>query len=123
MVAPEMGVGETPREGSGEVELMTNELKRAMARYEEARVRYRKAVLASLGGASNGDVIRQSIRDFQRASAELKRIAPPAKAPAQPGLTRAVGPEPVVALATVWSSVRRAMSGVGARLRIGIASS
>jgi len=101
---------------------MTNELKRAMARYEEARVRYRKAVLASLAGASNGDVIRQSIRDFQRASAELRRIAPRAKAPAQPGLTHAAGPEPVEALATAWSSLRRAMSGVGARLRIGIAS-
>ncbi|GEJ56136.1 hypothetical protein [Anaeromyxobacter diazotrophicus] len=97
---------------------MTSELKRAMARYEEARVRYRKAVLASLDGASNGDVIRQSIRDFQRASAELKRLAPPAAVPARPLPAPEVRPEPAEALATAWSSVRRAVSGVGARLRI-----
>jgi hypothetical protein len=58
---------------------MTTELQRAMARYEEARVQYKKAVLASLSGASNGDAIRQAIHSFQRANAELKRLteAPP----------------------------------------------
>ena len=45
-----------------------------MARYEEARFQYRKAVLASLDGASNGQAIQQAIRDFQGASAELKRL-------------------------------------------------
>ena len=70
---------------------MTTELQRAMARYEEARVEYKKAVLASLGGASNGDAIRKAIQSFQRASAELKeltatgRAAPtPAAAPERP---------------------------------------
>ena len=101
---------------------MTNELQRAMARCEEARVRYRKAVLASLAGASNGDEIRQSIRDFQRASAELKRLTPAAKPPS------AAAPEPVVpaesaeVLGTAWASLRRAVSGVGARIRIASSS-
>lgn len=102
---------------------MTSELKRAMARYEEARVRYRKAVLASLDGASNGDVIRQSIRDFQRASAELKRLSPPAAVPARAQPPPEAHPAPAEALATAWSSVRRAVSGVGARLRMRTASS
>jgi hypothetical protein len=96
---------------------VTNELKRAMARYEEARVRYRKAVLASLDGASNGDVIRQAIREVQRASSELKRLAPPTPAPARPVV------EPVVAptderIATAWSSLRRLLTDFGARIRI-----
>lgn len=54
---------------------MTTELQRAMARYEEARARYRKAVLASLGGASNGDAIRTSIEQFQRRRAELNALS------------------------------------------------
>jgi len=53
---------------------MTTELQRAMARYEEARILYKKAVLGSLNGASNGDAIRQAIQEFQSASAELKRV-------------------------------------------------
>jgi hypothetical protein len=58
---------------------MTTELQRAMAQYEEARAQYRKAVLASLGGASNGGAIRRAIQDFQGASSALKRLsaAPP----------------------------------------------
>ncbi len=61
---------------------MTSELQRAMARYEEARVQYKKAVLASLNGTSNGDAIRQAICKFQEASAELKRCQ--ATSPALP---------------------------------------
>lgn len=53
---------------------MTRELQRAMARYEEARFEYRKAVLVSLDGVSNGQAIQQAIRAFQSASAELKRL-------------------------------------------------
>ncbi len=52
---------------------MTPALQRAMAQYEEARIRYKKAVLASLNGSSNGDAIREAIRKVQGASAELKR--------------------------------------------------
>lgn len=101
---------------------MTNELKRAMARYEEARVRYRKAVLASLDGASNGDAIRGAIRDFQRASAELKRLSPPpAPAPARPDPAPAAAPaeEP---LAAAFATVRRLVSGFGARIRMAASS-
>lgn len=50
---------------------MTKQLQHAMAEYEEARIRYRQAVLASLNGASNGEAIRAAIQDFQRARAEL----------------------------------------------------
>jgi len=46
---------------------MTTELQRAMARYEEARILYKKAVLGSLNGAANGDAIRQAIQEFQSA--------------------------------------------------------
>jgi hypothetical protein len=78
---------------------MTTELQRAMARYEEARVQYKKAVLASLDGASNGDAIREAIQAFQRASSELKRLTPsdtprPVKKPE---------PEPF----PVWGFMRR----------------
>jgi hypothetical protein len=99
---------------------MTNELKRAMARYEEARVRYRKAVLASLDGASNGDVILAAIRDFQRASAELKQLSPPAKAPpaSSPPPEPAVATQTAEVLGTVWANLRRAVSGFGARIRM-----
>lgn len=62
---------------------MTSELQKAMARYEDARIDYKKAVLASLHGASNGESIRQAIVKFQEASAELKRLqGSPAAAPA-----------------------------------------
>ena len=57
---------------------MTTELQHAMARYEEARIAYRKAVLASLNGDSNGDAIREAIKAFQVARAELKRVGGPA---------------------------------------------
>ena len=53
---------------------MTTELKNAMAVYEDARVQYRKAVLASLHGQSNGDAIRAAIRAFQDARGELIRL-------------------------------------------------
>ncbi len=53
---------------------MTPELQRAMARYEEAYLEYRRALLASRGHACDGAAIRQAIRAFQDARAELKRI-------------------------------------------------
>jgi hypothetical protein len=55
---------------------MTTDLQQAMARYEEARIEYKKAVLASLheGAVSNGESIRLAIRKFQATSAELKRL-------------------------------------------------
>jgi hypothetical protein len=55
---------------------MTPELQRAMARYEEARIQYRKALIASRDGAPQGAAIREAIREVQRASAELKRHRP-----------------------------------------------
>jgi len=56
-----------------------------MARYEEARFLYRKAVLASLDGTSSGQAIRQAIRVFQSAKAELNRLdGPPPDAKAEP---------------------------------------
>jgi hypothetical protein len=53
---------------------MTTELQRVMARYEEARIQYKKAVLNSLQESSRGEGIRQAIRDFQQASADLRRV-------------------------------------------------
>ena len=68
---------------------MTTELQRAMAQLEEARIQYKKAVLASLDGARNGEAIRRAIQRFQSASAELRRVreadpAPPAEARSEP---------------------------------------
>ena len=69
---------------------MTTELQRAMARYEDARIEYKKAVLSSLQGDARGDAIRQAIRTFQSASAELKQVrsrsvyAPAAALPSHP---------------------------------------
>lgn len=60
---------------------MTTELQRAMARYEEARGRYKTAVLGSLNGDANGDAIRRAIQEFQQASAELRRLSPPKPPP------------------------------------------
>lgn len=62
---------------------MTPQLQHAMARYEEARIQYRKAVLASLNGTADGVAIRQAIRALQDANADLKRhrVAPPALPP------------------------------------------
>jgi hypothetical protein len=69
---------------------MTVELQHAMAQYEEARARYRSAVLASLNGESNGDAIRAAIQSFQLARAELARhdgraTAAPAPVREEPG--------------------------------------
>jgi hypothetical protein len=60
---------------------MTTELQRAMAQYEEARIRYQKAVLASLDGGSSGEAIRQAIVAFQAASVRLKTLQGVAPAP------------------------------------------
>ena len=60
---------------------MTPELQRAMVRYEEARIQYRKALIASRDATSHGAAIRDAIREVQRASAELKRCRPPPPAP------------------------------------------
>jgi hypothetical protein len=61
---------------------MTTELQRVMARYEDARILYKKAVLSSLNGDSSGDAIRQAIRNFQEARSELRRVTgAPAHAP------------------------------------------
>lgn len=92
---------------------MTTELQRAMARYEEARAQYKKAVLASFDGASNGDGIRKAIQTFRRASADLKRLTAPV-APAPPA-----APAPAEAEAQprepeafpVWSFMRRLLRG------------
>jgi hypothetical protein len=65
---------------------MTPELQRAMARYEEARFLYRKAVLSSLNGTSDGQGIRQAIRAFQSAKGELSRLEGSRNAPeVEPG--------------------------------------
>ena len=78
---------------------MTRELQHAMAEYEEARIRYRKAVLSSLDGARNGEAIREAIRGFQAARTELARHG---------GLTLAAPPAPKrEAAAPGWNFVRR----------------
>ena len=97
---------------------MTTELQRAMARYEEARIRYRKAVLASLDGASNGETIRDAIRSFQRASADLKRISAPLPAPRTLRVVAESVPEPEPLTSAAWRSFRRMLSGVGSRIRL-----
>src|SRR5512146_2592796 len=70
---------------------MTTELQRVMARYEEARIAYKKAVLASLNGDSTGESIRQAITRFELAGAELRRItgAPPRVRRPAPAVPRA----------------------------------
>jgi hypothetical protein len=86
---------------------MTKELQHAMAEYEEARIRYRQAVLASLNGASNGEAIRSAIHAFQNARAELGRAGGTPIA-AQP--QRAAAPEQ--RSASPWGFVRRLMHAV-----------
>ena len=82
---------------------MTTELQQAMVRYEEARIRYRTAVLDSLNGAGGGEAIRAAIREIQAASAELKRLQPrPAPPPAEPAS------EPISFPG--WSLVRRLLT-------------
>ncbi len=61
---------------------MTTELQHVMARYEDARIQYKKAVLASLNGDANGEGIRAAIREFQQASAALRRLTGAAPRPA-----------------------------------------
>ena len=48
-----------------------------MAQYEEARLRYRCAVLASLNDGAKGEGIRQAIQAIQAARAEVARHGPP----------------------------------------------
>ncbi len=86
---------------------MTTELQRAMARYEEARVQYKKAVLASLDGASNGDAIRKAIQTFQRASADLKRLSAPVAPVPTPTPVPAEGQPAEPEAFPVWSFMRR----------------
>ncbi len=54
---------------------MTTELQAAMAKYEAARVRYRTAVLRSIGGTRQGPKILSAIRECQAARTELRRVA------------------------------------------------
>lgn len=68
---------------------MTTELQRVMAQYEDARIRYKMAVLASLNGDSSGDAIREAIREFQRANAELKRVTGVPARPPRPAVAQA----------------------------------
>ena len=95
---------------------MTTELQRAMAQYEEARIQYKKAVLSSLNGKSRGDVIRESIVAFQRASAELRRLTGPVRPVPTPAPVR-----PAAAVSRMreqeeqvpfpgWAFVRRLLS-------------
>jgi hypothetical protein len=65
---------------------MTTDMRRAMARYEEARAAYQRAVLASLDGRSKGEAIRQAIAEFRVAQQELRRFrprVPPASPPSE----------------------------------------
>jgi hypothetical protein len=80
---------------------MTTELQRAMARSEEARIQYKRAVLASLNGASTGDAIRRAIQSFQSANAELKRLTAEPRPP--PGRKQQDDQEPL----PVWGFMRR----------------
>ncbi len=83
---------------------MTTELQRAMARYEDARIAYKKAVLASLSSRARGENIRDAIREFQSASTELRRLtgAPPRpRAGTARPQTVVVKPQPQGAFAAV----------------------
>ena len=84
---------------------MTTELQRAMARYEDARIAYKKAVLASLNREVRGENIRNSIREFQKASADLRRLTGdeprPRVAPSRPPRAAVVTPQPQGAFAAV----------------------
>ena len=71
-------------------------LQHAKAAYEEARIDYRRAVLASLDEPSRrGDDIQKAIRRFQQARAELERLEAsrrprPEKKPEEAGLAAVV---------------------------------
>ena len=81
-----------------------------MARYEEARGRYKQAVLASLNGA-HGDAIRKAIAEFQAARAELARLQPPPPAPARPAAPRSAARTSTRRVAMpAWSLVARLLS-------------
>ena len=71
---------------------MRPELQRAMARYEEARFQYRKALLASMRHECDGATIRHAIRSFQDARAELKRVEAWLRPPPLPKKARAAAP-------------------------------
>jgi hypothetical protein len=60
--------------GFAEGRHMTSELQRAMARYEEARGRYRMAILESLRGTARGEVIRRAIGECQSADEDVRRL-------------------------------------------------
>ncbi len=79
---------------------MTPEVQRAMARYEDARYQYRRAVLASMTHSSDGQAIRQALRSFQDARAELRRLQAPRPKP--PPLPRKPRPAPASAPAQGW---------------------
>jgi hypothetical protein len=79
---------------------MTRERQHAMAQYEEARIKYRQAVRASLAGSSDGDAIREAIRVLQAARAELARHEAPPPRPVEPP---AAGSLP-------WKLVRRLLT-------------
>jgi hypothetical protein len=83
---------------------MTSELQRAMARYEEARGRYKKAVLSSFRGRANGVAIRRAIQEFKAASAELRKLTPPAPVPPQP--QRAEERPSLTPLGIVWKLLK-----------------
>lgn len=58
-----------------------------MAQYEDSRIKYRQAVLASLNaapGAAPGEAIKEAIDAFQLARAELARHGYPPPPPPKP---------------------------------------
>ena len=93
---------------------MTTELQRVMARYEDARIAYKKAVLASLNGDSSGESIRQAIREFQAASADLRRVTGAPPPAARPSTAPPTMPAPVMKAPRAGheasASVRRALA-------------
>jgi hypothetical protein len=81
---------------------MTRELQQAMARYEEARGRYRQAVLSSLNGDARGEVIRDAITAYRSAREELARHGPlPSHEPRNEPRREVPGP---------WRFVRRLLT-------------
>lgn len=53
---------------------MTTELQRAMAEYEEARLRYKRALLTSMGPTPDKRDVARAATEFQRARRELRRL-------------------------------------------------
>jgi hypothetical protein len=90
---------------------MTTELQRVMARYEEARIEYKKAVLSSLNGGARGEAIRQAIRNFQDASSELRRVTgAPARPASSPNRAARTAPAPRQAPSFGFAFFRRLLS-------------